>query len=74
MQTVAMKTMPAIAVIGCGYWGKNHIRTWSELGALKAVADVDAARSAGLDLSIRVAQPSRETIDSFFALQQRGYI
>jgi len=43
-----MKTMPAIAVVGCGYWGQNHIRTWSELGALKAVADIDADRAAGL--------------------------
>jgi predicted dehydrogenase len=28
-----------IAVIGCGYWGKNLIRNFSELNALKAVCD-----------------------------------
>lgn len=28
-----------IAVIGCGYWGKNLVRNMAELGALAAVAD-----------------------------------
>ena len=43
-----MKSNPAIAVIGCGYWGKNHVRTLSELGALVAVADKDAPRATAL--------------------------
>lgn len=28
-----------IAVVGCGYWGKNLVRNFSELGALTAVVD-----------------------------------
>lgn len=40
-----MNSTPAIAVIGCGYWGRNHIRTLSGLGMLKAVADADGARA-----------------------------
>ena len=28
-----------IAVIGCGYWGKNLVRNFSELGALHSVCD-----------------------------------
>ena len=28
-----------IAVIGCGYWGKNLVRNMAELGALAAVVD-----------------------------------
>ena len=28
-----------IAVIGCGYWGKNLIRVFSELEALCCVSD-----------------------------------
>ncbi|PLX29439.1 MAG: oxidoreductase [Alphaproteobacteria bacterium] len=28
-----------IAVVGCGYWGKNLVRNFHELGALKAVCD-----------------------------------
>lgn len=40
-----MDSTPAIAVIGCGYWGRNHIRTLSELGLLGAVADADSDRA-----------------------------
>ena len=43
-----MKSNPAIAVIGCGYWGKNHVRTLSELGVLFAVADKDQQRADAL--------------------------
>src|SRR6266850_259625 len=32
---------PDIAVIGSGYWGKNHVRNFSELGRLKTVCDLD---------------------------------
>ena len=38
-----MTKRPATAVIGCGYWGRNHVRTLSGLGALAAVADADPA-------------------------------
>jgi len=31
--------MPNVAVVGCGYWGKNLIRVFNELGALKTVCD-----------------------------------
>ena len=35
-----MKRHPIqVAVIGCGYWGKNLVRNFHELGALKAVCD-----------------------------------
>ncbi|WP_417416576.1 Gfo/Idh/MocA family protein [Hoeflea sp.] len=30
---------PKIVVVGCGYWGSNHARTFAELGALYAVSD-----------------------------------
>lgn len=32
---------PNIAVVGCGYWGKNIVRTVHELGVLKTVVDSD---------------------------------
>ncbi len=38
---------PKIAVVGCGYWGGNHIRTLNGLGVLHAVADANAARAEG---------------------------
>jgi len=31
---------PSIAVIGCGYWGKNLVRNFYQLGALHSVCDV----------------------------------
>ena len=33
----------SIAVIGCGYWGKNLVRNFHELGVLSVVCDVDGA-------------------------------
>ncbi|MGP2493501.1 Gfo/Idh/MocA family protein [Mesorhizobium sp. PUT5] len=38
---------PRIAVLGCGYWGANHIRTLKGLGALHAVSDANRARAEG---------------------------
>lgn len=32
-----------MAVVGCGYWGKNLVRNFAELGALHAVVDADPA-------------------------------
>lgn len=39
---------PKIAVVGCGYWGTNHARTFSELGALYAVSDRHPDRAEAL--------------------------
>lgn len=39
-----------IAVVGCGYWGRNHVRVFAGLGVLVAVCDLDpsvAAAAAG---------------------------
>ncbi|GAI45122.1 unnamed protein product, partial [marine sediment metagenome] len=30
-----------IAVVGCGYWGKNLVRNFAELEALHTICDVD---------------------------------
>lgn len=38
---------PRVAVMGCGYWGANHVRTLKGLGALHAVSDANPARAAG---------------------------
>jgi UDP-2-acetamido-3-amino-2,3-dideoxy-glucuronate N-acetyltransferase len=38
--------IPAIAVIGCGYWGKNLIRNYNSLGALKLICDKNEAAMA----------------------------
>jgi UDP-2-acetamido-3-amino-2,3-dideoxy-glucuronate N-acetyltransferase len=41
----------SIAVIGCGYWGKNLVRVFSQLGALKCVCDTDAGRFGALSVA-----------------------
>ena len=33
--------MPRVAVVGCGYWGKNLVRNFAELGALEAIVEPD---------------------------------
>lgn len=35
-----------VAVLGCGPWGRNHVRTWDRLGVLRVVCDPDQARLA----------------------------
>jgi len=37
---------PKVAVVGVGYWGKNLVRNFHELGALGALCDVQAAVEA----------------------------
>ncbi len=41
-----MSTTPGIAVVGCGYWGKNLVRNFHQLGALRAVCDATEAGRA----------------------------
>jgi UDP-2-acetamido-3-amino-2,3-dideoxy-glucuronate N-acetyltransferase len=38
--------MTKVAVIGCGYWGKNLVRNFHRLGALAAIHDVNARTAA----------------------------
>lgn len=47
---------PGVAVVGCGAWGRNHVRTFAALGALRAVSDVDgaAAGAAGAAAGVPV--------------------
>ena len=40
----------ALAVIGAGHWGRNLVRNFSALGALRAVCDTDAAVRSRLAL------------------------
>lgn len=47
-----MSKVPKIAVLGCGYWGKNHVRNFSQLGALAMVCDPsEAARKTAAELA-----------------------
>lgn len=56
-----------IAVAGCGTWGLNHVRVWSELGRLRAVCDKDASRLG----EIRKNFPQVEASDDWDSLLRR---
>lgn len=41
-------SFPRVAVLGCGAWGKNLARNFSEIGALVAVCDSDTTKAEAL--------------------------
>ena len=45
---------PRVAVVGCGHWGRNLVRNFSQTGALTAVSDANAALAAktGQDVGV----------------------
>jgi len=51
-----------MAVIGCGYWGKNLVRNFSELGALAAICDDDEATSRQFAEQYQVTAGSLDSI------------
>jgi UDP-2-acetamido-3-amino-2,3-dideoxy-glucuronate N-acetyltransferase len=43
---------PTIAVLGCGYWGKNLVRNFHALGALKVICDpAESGRAAARQMA-----------------------
>ena len=34
-----MRNARAVAMVGCGYWGKNLVRNFAALGALGAIVE-----------------------------------
>jgi predicted dehydrogenase len=58
---------PSVAVIGCGYWGKNLVRNFKELGNLALVADVTEAgrqTAAGLAPGVPVVGEVQDALTS----------
>lgn len=39
------QVLARVAVIGCGYWGKNLVRNFSDLSVLAAVCDESSERA-----------------------------
>jgi UDP-2-acetamido-3-amino-2,3-dideoxy-glucuronate N-acetyltransferase len=56
---------PKVGVVGCGYWGKNLVRVFSELGSLAAIYDSDQSRLAELKESFGVI--AAETYEDLLA-------
>jgi UDP-2-acetamido-3-amino-2,3-dideoxy-glucuronate N-acetyltransferase len=51
-----------VAVMGCGPWGKNLVRNFSEMGVLAALYDADALRAQALSIQYGVPVLSEEEI------------
>ena len=51
----------SIAVIGCGYWGKNLVRNFNQLGELSVVCDVTPT---GRDKAGELAPEAKVTADT----------
>lgn len=56
-------TLPRIAVIGVGGWGKNHARVLRDLGCLAAVCDVEIARAKEVASRCGIPQSYYSSID-----------
>lgn len=37
-----------IAIIGCGHWGQNHVKTFSALGVLDAICDTNTEQASNI--------------------------
>ena len=48
------QALPRVAVIGCGYWGNNLVRNFSDLGVLAAVCDENPAQARRLSGQYKV--------------------
>ena len=61
---MALTSDVSVVVLGCGMWGRNLVRTFSELGALVGVADPDplVARAVADAHGVAV-RPLREVLD-----------
>lgn len=50
-----------VAVIGCGYWGKNLVRNFAELGALRTICD----SSSEVLSKLKALYPKSDTVTNF---------
>ncbi len=58
---------PSVAVVGCGYWGRNLVRTFNKLGCLAMVCDVTpGGRQAANELApdVRIVDDVEEVLQS----------
>ena len=62
MSPTKTSSPPRVAVIGCGHWGKNHVRNFHALGALAAVDDANPKLAADMAKAHGVAAPGLDAI------------
>ncbi len=67
------ENQPKVAVIGCGYWGKNLVRNFNQLGALAMVVDAtEAGRAKARELAPDV--PIAEDIEAALTSDVQGVV
>jgi len=52
---------PNVGILGCGHWGKNLVRNFAALGALKVICDTDSMKLA----SVKEQYPDARTTTSY---------
>ncbi len=57
-----------VGVVGCGYWGKNLVRNFSELGSLAAICDSDPQRLN--ELKEKYSVPGYPGLEEMLALPE----
>lgn len=60
-------TQGRVAVVGCGYWGKNLVRNFHELGALAAVCDplgIGRDSASRIAPDVKIVSNYRDILDS----------
>lgn len=62
MTTRSPNPNPKVAVIGCGYWGKNLVRNFHQLGALACVHDIDPSALAAMMAAYSVPARSFDAV------------
>ena len=60
--------MPNVGVVGCGYWGRNLVRNFFELGSLAAVCDNEPSRIEEMRQNYGV--PAVQSFDELLAMPQ----
>jgi UDP-2-acetamido-3-amino-2,3-dideoxy-glucuronate N-acetyltransferase len=55
---------PLLGIVGCGYWGRNLVRNFHELGSLGTICDVDMTRleELGSQYSVKTTQDFEELL------------
>lgn len=64
MTNALNSSLPRVAVLGCGAWGKNLVRNFAELGALAAVYDKDTSKAEALASLYSVPSLSEDEVFS----------
>jgi len=60
------RELPTLGIVGCGYWGRNLVRNFHELGSLGAICDVDRARLE--ELGNQFSIPTTQDFDELLAM------